>query len=109
MKIIILRRLPMPRSFIALNLFGVVFSRQKLTPEWQNHEYIHTLQQCEMLYLFFYLWYAVEWLLKLILYRNATKAYFQISFEREAYHNQKNLDYKNHRKHYAWWKYRKNS
>ena len=39
----------------------------------------------ELLYIFFYLWYAVEYLIRLIIYRNTKLAYKNVSFEREAY------------------------
>jgi hypothetical protein len=38
----------------------------------------------EMLYIPFYLWYGVEWLIKLLCKGNA---YRNLSFEREAYDN----------------------
>ena len=47
------------------------------------------------------MWYVVEWLVKLSQKRNA---YYRISFEREAYRHEHNLNYLRHRKHYAWWK-----
>lgn len=55
----------------------------------------------EMLYIPFYLWYGVEWLIKLFYKGNA---YRNLSFEREAYDNQYNLDYLKTRKHYSWLK-----
>lgn len=55
----------------------------------------------EMLYVSFYLWYGVEWLIKLFCKGNA---YRNLSFEREAYDNQYNLDYIKTRKHYSWLK-----
>jgi hypothetical protein len=72
-----------------------------------RHERIHTAQQREMLYVFFFLWYVIEWLIRLLLYRNAHKAYRNISLEREAYDMQYNLLYLDDRKHYAWVKYLK--
>lgn len=70
-----------------------------------NHEKIHFRQQGEMLLIPFYLWYGLEWLIKLIKYKNSDKAYENVSFEREAYENQKNLDYLKNRKWYSWFKY----
>ena len=68
-----------------------------------NHEFIHVPQQKEMLILPFYIWYILEWLIKIIFY--GTEAYVNISFEREAYSNQNNLDYLKTRKHFSWMKY----
>lgn len=65
-----------------------------------NHEDIHWHQQKEMLVIFFYLWYVIEWLIKLPKY--GKWAYYAISFEREAYWNE-DEDYD--RKYFAWFKY----
>lgn len=105
MKIIQNRVLPFGRNFLAINLFGIVFAKGKLNVVTQNHEYIHTIQQREMLFVFFYLWYVLEWLIHLIRHRNINKAYRMISFEKEAYANQHNLNYRNQRKPYAWLNY----
>ena len=37
------------------------------------------------------------------------KAYHDLYFEREAYLMQGDLDYRHHRRHYAWWHLRKRS
>lgn len=69
-----------------------------------NHEKIHLRQQVEMLVVFFYLFYVVEyyyWLAKL---KNADQAYLRISFEREAYANERNPDYLSER---PFWSFRK--
>ena len=102
MKIIHISSLPLMKNFYAINLFGVVFSRMKLSEEEKRHEYIHTLQQREMLFLFFYIWYVMEWLVKLAIYRNLYRAYINISFEKEAYRHQADASYPKRRKHYAW-------
>ena len=75
-----------------------------LSDELMNHERIHSAQQREMLFVFFYLAYFFEWLLRLPMRGNA---YRNISFEREAYANQRNLDYLKHRRLYAWRHYLK--
>jgi len=63
-----------------------------------NHESIHLRQQLELLLLFFYLWYGLEFIFRLFQYRNRNKAYRNISFEREAYHNENNFNYLKNRK-----------
>lgn len=98
------RLLPVGKGFYAINLFGVVFSKGPLNAHSRNHEFIHTLQQREMLFLFFYLWYLLEWLVGLIRYRNSHKAYRNIRFEREAYTHQFDLNYSKKRQHFAWLK-----
>ena len=96
-------------NYKAINLFGVLFVKKNavISDEFINHESIHTQQMKETLFLFFYLWYVVEWLIRLVYYRNFHKAYKNISFEREAYDNDDDLEYFDNRKKYAWVKYLK--
>ncbi|MBR5171092.1 MAG: hypothetical protein IKW85_11065 [Muribaculaceae bacterium] len=105
MKIIRTSILPF-KGYNAINLLGVLFVHHGvyLSEELMNHERIHTAQQREMLFVFFYLFYLVEWLVRLLMRGNA---YRNISFEREAYANQRNLNYLKHRQHYAWRRYLK--
>ena len=70
-----------------------------------NHEKIHLKQQVEMLLIGFYLWYGLEFLIRLVIYRDWMKAYFNISFEKEAYQNELNLDYIKDRKFWVFLKY----
>lgn len=100
MKIIRQNILPL-KGFLAINLFGLLFCKKdaKINNVIVNHESIHTSQMKEMLYIPFYLWYVTEWLIKLLFKGNA---YRNISFEREAYDNQYNLNYLKERKRYNW-------
>ncbi|MEH6765806.1 MAG: hypothetical protein V7655_14975 [Aequorivita antarctica] len=70
-----------------------------------NHEKIHLRQQVELLVVFFYLWYGVEFLGRWLHYGNRHKAYRNISFEREAYQNENNFDYLNRRRFYGFLKF----
>ncbi len=99
-KIVHIQRFPIKGGFYAINIFGIIFSVQELNAEELNHERIHTAQQRELLYVGFYVWYALEWLCLLIKYRNGIKAYFNIRFEKEAYRHQNDLLYLKFRKHY---------
>lgn len=69
-----------------------------------NHESIHIKQQEELLVLPFYILYTFEWLVKSIIYKSFKKAYYNISFEREAYDNQNKWTYLEKRKKFAWFK-----
>ena len=106
MKIIRNNLIP-PKGFIAINLFGVLFVRGNKTLSQQTvvHEQIHTKQMQEMLYVFFYLWYVLEWLIRLLVIRNPHKAYRAISFEQEAREYQQYPAYPPNRPHYSWTKY----
>lgn len=102
MKIVYNNILPV-KGFTAMNLFGVVFARNEYRPlnrRIQNHEAIHTAQMKEMMYILFYIWYLVEWLIKL--FRYGRKAYENISFERESYTYQYDYSYLKKRKKYHW-------
>ena len=103
MKIIRNSIIPLP-GYKAVNLFGVLFVRKeaRLRPDDIRHERIHTAQMKETLYVPFYIWYAVEWLLRLAKERDAHKAYRSILFEQEAYGHQSEQDYLERRKPYAW-------
>mgnify|MGYP001161510973 CR=1 FL=1 len=108
MKVIENKYFPFP-GFKAMNLFGVLFVRGNslIGEETLNHERIHSAQWRELLYIGFLLWYVLEWLVRLIQYRNFDKAYRNISFEREAYANDDNLTYLETRRRFAFVKYLK--
>ncbi|WP_353124130.1 hypothetical protein [Dysgonomonas capnocytophagoides] len=102
MKVIYNKYIPI-KGYVAINLFGIIFARKEFNPLsriTENHERIHTAQMRELLFIFFYLWYGIEWVIRLIQYRETKKAYLNISFEREAYKNQNNLGYLKVRKKY---------
>ncbi len=70
-----------------------------------NHERIHLQQQKEMLWLFFFIWYMVEFLVKLIKFKKMMMAYRNLSFERESYANENDLNYVDKRKFWNFLKY----
>ena len=63
-----------------------------------NHEKIHLRQQLELGIIPFYIWYLIA------LYR---VGYMNISFEKEAYANERNLTYLQNRRIFAFRKYLK--
>ena len=92
------------KGFKAINLFGILFVRgdaviDKVT---LKHEEIHTAQMKELCYVFFYLWYFVEWIIRLF---GEGNAYRNISFEQEAYANENNLNYLEERNHFSFLNY----
>lgn len=92
------------KGYKCINLFGILFVRNGSTMSDKdfNHEAIHTAQMKEMLYILFYIWYVLEWIIKL--FRYGSNSYRNISFEREAYSNQDDLTYLDSRKHFSWFK-----
>lgn len=101
-KIIFNKYIPF-KGFSAMAFVWWVFARKdtNITTTTIRHEQIHLCQQKEMLVVFFFLWYGIEWFVRLIQYRNTITAYKNISFEREAYANQTKVDYLDTRKHFA--------
>ena len=107
MKIVYNKHFP-PKGFGAINLFGLIVARKgygKLSDAEKNHEKIHTKQMLELLIVFFYIAYIVEWIIRLIQYRDRKKAYYNISFEREAYANMYDPNYYRKRKLFTFIKY----
>lgn len=85
-----------PKGYRGLAIFPFVFvkySVDKENPVFVNHERIHLRQQLELLIIPFFIWYFLEFILRLIQYGNLDLAYRNISFEREAYAKEKDLDY----------------
>lgn len=97
------------KGYLAINLFGVLFVRgtkeekeSRITSRVINHERIHTAQMRETLYVFFYLWYFVEYCVIRLFHRSQGCAYHDVSFEEEAYLHENDYRYLSERRHYAW-------
>lgn len=111
------------KGFYACTIFNCIFrhpkyKNRKLSKTTYNHEMIHVEQQLdfvggnEKLYILggvvFYMAYFIEWLIKLIISGftlGKVKAYKSISFEQEAYQNEKDFKYRDNRKRFNWLKY----
>lgn len=102
---------------------------EKLTQDTRNHECTHVRQWAEMAVvcgllvwvlmlsfdlsawwlalsgLAFYLWYGLEWLVRLVRLGDAGEAYRAISLEREAYGNEGDANYLENSSYFAWLKY----
>lgn len=102
-----LSNLILARGFAAVTVWPFIFVRTDVAVNRQllTHEHIHGLQQLEMLWLPFFLWYLVEWLVRLC--QDRRTAYRMISFEQEAYRNDWNTNYLPERKPFSWYKYLK--
>lgn len=98
-----------PGNFAAIMLFGIVFHKKDLTYRQIRHEKIHIDQLKEFIFFglaislilsfafqmfwtflvfplfLYYIWYGVEWLVRLLLYRDSNVAYKSISLEQDAY------------------------
>lgn len=97
-----------PKGFDGISLFPflLVKNNKLLQLEvFMNHEKIHLKQQLEMLLVFFYIWYVIEFFIRWIICGSRYKAYRTLSFEKEAYQNEKNLEYIKTRKPFSFIKY----
>ncbi len=90
-----------PKKYIGLTIYPFIFLKSNALKHDSiliNHEKIHLKQQAELLWVFFFIWYFVEGFIRLIQYRNWDLAYRNISFEKEAYQNECDLEYMKNRK-----------
>lgn len=102
---VIVSRYLIPKGFRGLTLFPFIIV-SGIDLKWDavmiNHEKIHIRQQLELLILPFFIWYGIEFLVKYFIYKDKNTAYRNISFEREAYANEKDLSYLKPR---SFWKF----
>ena len=106
--LLIVSKYLLPKGYRGITLFPFVIVREKKDSKDQvviNHERIHLRQQLEMLVLLFYLVYFLDFIVQIIRYRNKYEAYRNICFEREAYENEKDLDYLKSRPFWRFLKY----
>jgi len=85
-----------PKGYRGMALFPFVLVKydfDKTNETFVNHEKIHLKQQLELLILPFFIWYVLEFFIRLIQYKNKDLAYRNISFEREAYAKEMDLNY----------------
>ncbi len=95
------------RNYIAITIYPFIIIHKDYRGNIVliNHEKIHLKQQMELFWLFFFIWYVVEFIIRYIQYKNWCLAYKNISFEREAYQNEKKLTYLLSRKKFSFIKY----
>lgn len=96
------------KNYVGLSLWPfIILKHDKLKNDKDliNHEKIHLRQQKELLIIPFYIFYVLEWALRSLFYFDTYKAYQNLSFEREAYKNEKIPDYLEKRKPYNFMKY----
>jgi hypothetical protein len=85
-----------PKWVRGITLFPFIVLSEKLDRNdaiLLNHEKIHIRQQLELLVVPFYLWYGIEFMVRYFQFKNWKVAYKNISFEKEAYTNEKDLNY----------------
>jgi hypothetical protein len=93
----------------AITIFPFIFLKKSKLPvikSWLQHERIHLLQQAELLIVFFYVFYLLNYLYLIVVLKDHQKAYRSIAFEKEAYINQSSPAYLFNRKMFAFLNYR---
>ncbi|WP_422349006.1 hypothetical protein [Flagellimonas sp.] len=96
------------RNYVGLSLWPFIILKEGALRKDDvliNHERIHLKQQRELLIIPFYILYISEWLLRTVLYLDSYRAYQNISFEREAYANENDMEYIFQRKPYGFVNY----
>jgi hypothetical protein len=94
--IIIISKYLIPKGYTGITLYPFIFFRNhgdKRDLILINHEMIHIKQQLELLVLPFYILYFLDFSFKFLKYKDKKIAYRNMIFEREAYANEKDLDY----------------
>ena len=105
---IVVSKYLVPKGYSGLTFFPFVFLKRKdlcYDAVLLNHERIHLKQQLELLILPFYIIYLIEFLVRLMLYKNWDLAYKNISFEREAYKHESQIEYLLNRPFWSFLKY----
>lgn len=105
--LLIINKYLIPKGYRGMTVFPFVLVNSRNEKDdlvLMNHERIHLRQQLELLVLPFFIWYGLDYLLKLIRYRDKKKAYRNVVFEREAYVNESDFDYLKSR---SFWKFLK--
>ena len=93
---VIVSRYLIPKGFRGITLFPFIVVSERVLKQNEvmiNHEKIHIRQQIELLILPFFIWYGIEFLFRWIISKDKNVAYRNISFEREAYAKEKDLNY----------------
>ena len=102
---VIVYKYVVPKGYRSITIFPFIFLLHKGDRENRvlvQHEKIHIRQQLELLIIPFYIWYGIEFLVRYFQCKNWNIAYRNISFEREAYANEKDLHYLKQR---SFWKF----
>ena len=96
----------LPKHITAITLWPFILFKNKedkTNAVLINHERIHLNQQLELLVIPFYIIYLLEYIFLFVKLKNHDAAYRSISFEKEAYANDRNLAYLKNRKTWAMW------
>ena len=93
---ILISKYLVPKGYSGITIFPFVLLKHRMSKKDKiliNHEKIHLKQQLEMLIIPFFIWYVLEFAIRLYQFKTWQIAYKNISFEREAYIKEKDLNY----------------
>jgi len=106
--IILVNRFLLRKNILGITLWPFVilkYNELRKDKVLLNHEGIHLRQQLELLVVLFFVWYTLEFIIRLSVYKNRSLAYRNISLEREAYKNEKDRQYLDRRSFWRFLKY----
>lgn len=106
--VIIISKYLLPKGYNGLTVFPFIILKQKKDLQdvfLINHEKIHIRQQMELLFIVFFLWYFLEYIIRFVQYKNHHLAYRGISFEKEAYACELDMNYLKQRSAFSFIKY----
>ncbi|NHN25389.1 hypothetical protein FIA58_006850 [Flavobacterium jejuense] len=106
--IILVVKYLIPKGYKGITFFPFIIllhKKDKQNEVLVNHEKIHIRQQFELLVFPFFVWYFIEFFIRFLKHKNWNTAYRNISFEREAYSHEKDLNYLKKRSFWSWVKY----
>ena len=101
-----------PKGYRGMAVYPFIlmkYYKDQVNVVFLNHEKIHLRQQIEMLILPFFIWYILEFFIRFIQYKNRDLAYRNISFEREAYNKETDLNYLRNRSFFQFLHYMKSN
>lgn len=107
---VIVAKYLIPKGYSGMALFPFILLKERRDVSnavMLQHEKIHLRQQLEMLILPFFIWYGIEFFIRILQYRDKHLAYRNISFEREAYANESQKDFLQNRKFWNFFNYLK--
>lgn len=107
---VIVAKYLIPKGYSGMALFPFILLKERRDVSnavMLQHEKIHLRQQLEMLILPFFIWYGIEYFIRILQYRDKHLAYRNISFEREAYANESQKDFLQNRKFWNFFNYLK--
>lgn len=94
-----------PLDAWAVSIGPFIFCKEEIDERTLTHETIHYRQQRELLFVFQWLLYGLFFLVGLVRWGDAYKAYRNNPFEHEAYDCQHRDDYLDERPWFAWVRY----